>query len=62
MCSSDLHVKWESLEHVEALYFNARDVYAKYHDAKQLTFFGHLAINTFRHEKKVNILVSDVIS
>lgn len=60
--SQGKHVKWESLEHVEALYFNARDVYAKYHDAKQLTFFGHLAINTFRHEKKVNILVSDVIS
>lgn len=60
--SQGKHVKWESLEHVEALYFNAKDVYAKYRDVKQLAFLGHLAINHFRNEKKVNILVSDVIS
>lgn len=60
--SNHKHVKWESLEHVDALYFNAKDVYAKYKDEKQLSFLGTLSINTFRNEKKVNIFVSDVIS
>lgn len=60
--SQGKHVKWESLNHVEALYFNAKDVYAKYDEQKQLSLLGHLATNQFRNEKKVNIFVSDVIS
>lgn len=60
--SQGKHVKWESLDHIEALYFHAKDVYAKYRDEKQLTFLGHLTLNRYRNEKKVNILVSDVIS
>lgn len=60
--SQGKHVKWESLEHVDALYFNAKDVYARYQGEKALSFLGSLSINHFRNEKKVNILVSDVIS
>lgn len=60
--SNHKHVKWESLENVDALYFNAKEVYAKYKDEKQLSFLGTLSMNTFRNEKKVNIFVSDVIS
>lgn len=59
--SNHKHVKWESLEHIEALYFNAKDVYAKYKDEKQLAFLGSLSINHFRNEKKVNIFVQDII-
>lgn len=60
--SNGKHVKWESLEQVDALYFNAKDVYATYVGESTLSFLGSLSINHFRNEKKVNILVSDVIS
>lgn len=60
--SQGRHVKWESLEHIDALYFNAKDVYAKYQGETRLSFLGTLAVNEYRHEKKVNILVREVIS
>lgn len=60
--SQGKHVKWESLKHVDALYFNAKEVYAKYRGETTLSFLGSLSINRYRNEKKVNILVSDVIS
>lgn len=60
--SGGKHVKWESLEHVDALYFKAKDVYARYAGETKLSFLGSLSVNHFRNEKKVNILVSDVIS
>lgn len=60
--SQGKHVKWESLAQVDALYFNAKEVYAKYRGENKLSFLGSLSINHFRNEKKVNILVTDVIS
>lgn len=60
--SNHKHVKWESLENIDALYFNAKEVYARYKDEKQLSFLGSLNINNFRNEKKVNIFVDEVIS
>lgn len=55
------HVKWESLENVDALYFNAKDIYVKYQNETRLSFLGTLSINEFRNEKKVNIIVDDVV-
>ena len=60
--SNGKHVKWESLENVDALYFNAKDVYAKYQNETKLSFLGSLSINHFRNEKKVNIFIQEVIS
>lgn len=60
--SNQKHIKWESLQNVDALYFNAKEVYARYKDEKQLSFLGSLSINHFRNETKVNIFVDEVIS
>lgn len=60
--SNGKHVKWESLENIDALYFNAKDVYAKYQNETKLSFLGSLSINHFRNEKKVNIFIQEVIS
>jgi len=60
--SNGKHIKWESLEQVDALYFNGGDIYARYANATHVSFLGSLSVNRFRNEKKVNILVSEVIS
>ncbi len=60
--SGGKHLKWESLAQVDALYFNAKDVYARYKDHTELAFLGTLAINEYRNEKKVNIFINEVIS
>ncbi len=59
--SNGKHVKWESLSNVDALYFNASTVYAKYQTTSQLTFLGSLSINRFRGEEKVNIIVDEIV-
>lgn len=59
--SNGKHVKWESLENVDALYFHAKDVYAKYQNEKQLSFLGTLSVNEFRNERKVNIIVEAIV-
>jgi len=56
------HVKWESLENIDALYFNAKDVYAKYQNETRLSFLGSLSVNEFRKIKKVNIIVDEIAS
>lgn len=55
------HVKWESLENIDALYFNAKDVYAKYQNESRLSLLGTLSINEFRNNKKVNIIIDEIV-
>lgn len=59
--SNGKHVKWESLENIDALYFNAKDVYAKYQNETKLSFLGTLSINQFRGEEKVNIFIDEIV-
>lgn len=59
--SDGKHVKWESLDHIDALYFNAKDVYVKYQNESQLSLLGSLSVNSFRGQQKVNIIIDQII-
>lgn len=55
------HVKWETMNQMECLYFHVQEKYKQWVDKKKLGFIGHVRVHTFRAMKKVNLFVQDIL-
>ncbi len=61
LLSEGKHVKWETKQQLECLYFHVNGMYKQWINKKDLRFIGHVRINEFRSLKKVNVFVRDVL-
>lgn len=58
--SKKKHVKWESEQDIDCMYFNCGDVAKTYEGMKDLDFIGTLKLNQFMGKRKVNLFVEEV--
>lgn len=61
LLSEGKHVKWETKQQIECLYFHVNGMYQQWVNKNDLRFIGHVRINEFRSLKKVNIFVRDIL-
>lgn len=59
--SKKKHLKWESEQNIDCMYFNSGDVIKEYDEHKQLDFIGTMKISNFMGKRKVNIFVNEVL-
>lgn len=59
--SKGKHIKWESEQDIDCMYFNCGDVSKNYEGVKNLDFIGTLKLNQFMGKRKVSIFVEEVV-
>lgn len=59
--SKGKHIKWESVQEIDCMFFNCGDVVKKFEGIRDLDFIGHLKLNQFMGKRKVNIFIEEVI-
>lgn len=59
--SKKKHLKWESEQDIDCMYFHCGDIAKEYEGRSQLAFIGTLKLNHFLGRRKVNIFVEEVL-
>ena len=59
--SKKKHLKWESEQDIDCMYFHCGDIAKEYEGKSRLEFIGTLKLNHFMGRKKVNIFVEEVL-